>query len=110
KNSGYKSYKDAAGNDVEHWTCDHQPPRSTYNSKTAASSPEAGGAAGIINSANTTNQHGDQVNKAVRLYPHCKTCSNSQGRALSAMANSGNRAQMANMGMNQLASNSGISV
>lgn len=65
KNSGY-------GNDpktgLQHWTCDHQPPKNLYG-------PGA---------ARSTHRQSRQPG-AVRLYPHCKWCARKQGGFVSNM-------------------------
>jgi RHS repeat-associated protein len=62
--------------EVQHWTCDHQPPRCTYSDKTATKSGDSSAKA----AASPSN---------VRLYPHCKNCSSNQGQTLGAMMSKG---------------------
>jgi RHS repeat-associated protein len=93
RDSGYGPPDPATG--LQHWTCDHQPPRSSYNSKTAAS-----GTAGAQAAAQSTTPG------AVRLYPHCKSCSRAQGQALSAQVRPpGGRAALAQAGLSQMQHN-----
>lgn len=69
KKSGYPDNADG----TQHWTCDHQPAVCTY-SDTGTKGRRPGGTVATA----TSNTPG-----AVRLYPHCKKCSNSQRNALS---------------------------
>lgn len=62
ENSGYS--------DPNHWTCDHQPPRTTYSASTASR-------------ASDTSASSRASSSTVRLYPHCKNCSRRQGGVLS---------------------------
>jgi hypothetical protein len=71
KESGYPN--------PNHWTCDHQPPRSAFSGK---GSPNGGAAARA--GAGPRARHESRAPGAVRLYPHCSRCSNAQKTALSA--------------------------
>ncbi|MCA9643280.1 MAG: RHS repeat-associated core domain-containing protein, partial [Myxococcales bacterium] len=97
--SGYDTHYDKDGNPVQHWTCDHQPPRSTYNKTTSSK----GGAVGAASNSSAGGAG------AVRLYPHCKGCSNKQKTALSAASRAQDgRQNLAVMGLSQMSANQGV--
>jgi len=79
--------KDSGYTNPDHWTCDHQPPRSAFSGQGA---PNSGIAA--RGGAGPQARHESRNAGAVRLYPHCKNCSNNQRNALAAASSGGGTA------------------
>ena len=92
-----------------HWTCDHQPPRSSYSGAPQTSSDPPRGIAGR-GGAGPRSRHESRNPGAVRLYPHCSTCSDNQATVLSAESTSdraNGRTTAASRALPQLRQNAG---
>lgn len=68
----------------QHWTCDHQPPRTTYSASTASRT----GDSSSRTAAATPSTRTAGASATVRLYPHCMNCSRRQGGIVNGMVHS----------------------